>query len=61
MVSLIDQIKSESEGLTLMRHKTIEQKSDCLGLDFINMIVDHDQKKVVAESEVQYYLESKVS
>ena len=60
MVALIDQIKSESEGLTLMRHGIIEEKSKLRGLEFVDLAIEHTHKKVVVESEVQYFVEEKV-
>ena len=59
-VDLMDEIRTNEEGATLMRFKKIAKRSDCNGLDFIKFAIDYDQKEVIAHSVTQHFLASTV-
>ena len=54
---LLDEVRSEKEGSTIMRHKTVCQDNDfCYNLSFVAQAIEYNQKEVVAHPVVQHFL-----
>ena len=54
------QVRTQEEGATLMRCRTVSKKNKCRDLTFINFAIDYDQKEVIAHSLTQHALTSTV-